>query len=247
LEIGDGNGHGFTLGWLRFHPGKGWVDVLSVQLDEGRKPYEAKWPPDLAPVVVKHARMKPDAYAALLRDLAVVNAAKLQPIKRNSSSSSSSDFWVYASLTSNKKHCIDLNWAGYKGSDAEVDFAKPRAAVVLAREALKDLDFEEHTLTEEERGWASAKFARDWKKFKDLEFHSWVRERYIITIGVVGDAKALPALRDILGGDPKDHCVYYAINAVTRLTKTDVRDKPVEEMNIEKTRRKVLELLRDRK
>jgi hypothetical protein len=128
-----------------------------------------------------------------------------------------------------------------------VDFAKPKAAVVLAREALKGLDLEEHTLTEEERGWASAKFARDWKKFKDLDFHWWVRERYIITIGVVGDAAALPALRDILGGDPKDHCVYYAINAITRLTKTDVRDKPVEEMNIEKTRRKVLELLRDRK
>src|SRR5690242_14682650 len=49
LEIGDGNGHGGTLGWLRFHPGKGGVDVLSVQFDEGRHPCESKWPPDRAP------------------------------------------------------------------------------------------------------------------------------------------------------------------------------------------------------
>jgi hypothetical protein len=34
---------------------------------------------------------------------------------------------------------------------------------------------------------------------------------------------------------------------VTRLTKKDVRDKPVEEMDIEKTRRKILDLLGDGK
>ena len=42
-------------------------------------------------------------------------------------------------------------------------------------------------------------------------------------------------------------CVYYAINAVTRLTKQDVRDKLVEEMDVEKTRQRVLEMLRGRK
>ena len=35
LEIGDGSGHGFTLGWLRFRPEGGWVDVLSFRLDQG--------------------------------------------------------------------------------------------------------------------------------------------------------------------------------------------------------------------
>src|SRR5262249_31196817 len=79
LEIGSGSGHGFTLGWTRFRPGEGGVDVLSIQLDEGRQPYSSTWPPDRAPVTVKRARMKPAAYAALLRDLAVVDAAKLQP------------------------------------------------------------------------------------------------------------------------------------------------------------------------
>jgi hypothetical protein len=247
LEIGDGSGHGFTLGWMRFQPGRDRVEVLSIELDEGRQPYESKWPPDRAPVVVKHAQMKPDGYAALLRDLAVVDAAKLEAIKRNSVTQSSRDFWVYARLMANKKTLIDFEWAGYWGSDAEVDFAKPQAAAALARAAVEGLDFKEHTLTEEDRSWASAKFVRDWKQFKDLKFHWWVRERYIITIGVVGDATALPTLRDILGGDPKDRCVYYAINAVTRLTKKDVRDKPVEEMDIEKTRRKVLDLLREGK
>jgi hypothetical protein len=246
LEIGDGDGHGGKLGWVRFLPGRDGVDVLSIQFDEGWEPYKSKWPPDRAPVIIKRARMKSDAYATLLRDLAVIDAAKLEPIKGNSFSSTH-DFWVYARLTVNKKALVGLDWAGYEGSSEELNFAKPRAVVTLAREAVKRLDFKAHTLTGTERAWASAKFARDWEKFKGLESHWWVRERYIITIGVVGDATAFPTLRDILGGDPKDRDVYYAINAVTRLTKTDVRDKPVEEMDVEKTRRKVLDLIRDEK
>jgi hypothetical protein len=247
LEIGDGSGHGFTLRWMRFRPGKDQVDVLRIKLDEGRESYKSKWPPDRAPVTIEHARMSSDDYAVLLRDVAVIDAAELKPVQRDSSTGSSQDFWVYARLTASQKILVDLNWAGYRGSDAEVEFAKPEAAVARAREAVKALDFKEHTLTEEERGWASMKFARDWKKFKGLEFHWWVRERYIITIGVVGDASALPALKDAMEGDPKDRCVYYAINAVTRLTKKDVREKPIEEMDVEKTRNRILELLRDMK
>jgi hypothetical protein len=247
LETGVGNGHGFTLGWMRFVPGTECVDVLSVQLIEGWQPYQSKWPPDRAPVTVKHAQMKPEAYATLLRDLAVVESAELKPIQRNGFSSSSNDFWVNARLTEKGKTLVDLNWAGYGGATAQLQFAKPQAGVALATEAVKGLGFKEHTLTEEERNWASTKFARDWKRFKDLESHWWVRERYIITIGVVGDATALPMLRDILESEPKDRCAYYAINAVTRLMKTDLRDKPVEEMDVEETRRKVLGLLRDGK
>src|SRR5262249_47829139 len=84
-----------------------------------------------------------------------------------------------------------------------------------------------HRLTNGERAWASAKFARDWTRIKELGDHWWVRECYIQTIGVVGDAAALSVLREILAtdppkGKPRDasdaRCVYYAINAVTRLT-----------------------------
>ena len=74
-----------------------------------------------------------------------------------------------------------------------------------------------------------------------------MRERYIITIGVVGDATALPTLLNILEGDPKDRCVYYAINAVTRLTKQDLRVKPVEEMDVDRVRRKILDAIQEGK
>src|SRR5208282_6232162 len=98
LEIGDGSGHGFTLNWWRFRPGDGSVHVLAVQLAGGWHPYNSKWPRDRAPVTVKHAQMKPDAYAALLHDLAIVNAAKLSPIPQEPghhlAMMSSRDFWV---------------------------------------------------------------------------------------------------------------------------------------------------------
>ena len=100
-----------------------------------------------------------------------------------------------------------------------------------------------------------SKFARDRKDFEGLEFHWWVQERYIETIGVVGDKSAFPVLREILATDPPKEkprdasdgrCVYLAINAVTRLTKKDVRDKPVADMDIEKTRQKVLDLIKEK-
>jgi NADPH-dependent ferric siderophore reductase len=104
------------------------------------------------------------------------------------------------------------------------------------------------------------------KKFREVESvkamelsHWWVRERYTMVIGVIGDETALTALREILTrapaerhkydspeidmSDSQDRFVYLAINAITRLTKKDVRPKPVEEMDVEATRRKVLELL----
>ena len=48
LEIGEGNGHGGTLRWLRLKPGKDAVDVLSIQFDKGWRPYKSRWPPDRA-------------------------------------------------------------------------------------------------------------------------------------------------------------------------------------------------------
>lgn len=41
--------------------------------------------------------------------------------------------------------------------------------------------------------------------------------------------------------------MYHAINDATRLVRKDVREKPVEEMDIEKTRVRVLELIKDKK
>ena len=174
-----------------------------------------------------------------------MGSAELTRIKRLSGHLSTADFWVYARVTPNDEKPIDLEWAGYEGSLGEADYAQPRAAVCLAREAVKGLDFTEHALTEEERVWASMKFARDWKRIESRQFYWWVRERYIVMIGIVGDSAALPTLRGILEGNAHERCVRYAIDAVTRLTKKDVRDITAGAINIENSRRKILDLLRD--
>jgi hypothetical protein len=255
LEIGDGYGHAGVLRWLRFQPGQGWVDVLSIEFDEGVRPYNSKWPPDRPQVTVQQARMKRDVYAALLHDLGVVCAAELKPIERHFGGGlwlGSQDSWAYAHLKA-KKMVFRLDWAGYPGSLSAVESAKPQAAVELAHEATEGLDFKDHALTQNDRAWASAKFARDWKHFRGRKFYWWVRESHIALIGTVGDATALPTLRrilegrreDRLGDESDDRCIYYAINAVTRLTKRDVRDKPVESMDIETTRRRIIDVLRD--
>jgi hypothetical protein len=247
LEIGDGHGHGFTLDWLRFTPTVGGVDVVTIHLDEGKEQYSSKWPPDRSKVVVKRARLETEAYRSLLQDLAVIHSASLKQIDRDSVNSSSNNFWVYTRLASQKQTSLDQQWSGYQSSLDEIHYAKPRAIVILAQEAVKKLDFKEHTLTAEERRWASSKFARDWKVIKNSEDYWWVRERYIMMIGVIGDSTTLPTLRDIMAGDPKERLVYYAINAISRLTGKDVRDKPVESMDVEKVRQKILEMIADGK
>lgn len=125
-------------------------------------------------------------------------------------------------------------------------YAKPNAMMTLAREATKELSFQKHELTETDREWFSRKFIREWKTIKEESSFWWVRERAIVTAGVAGDKSVLPTLREILESDVKDRSIYYTINAVTRLTKKDVRDKPIEEMDIKKTREVVLKLLRDK-
>jgi len=243
LEIGGGVGHApFTLQWMRFKPGQGGVNVLAIELKE--KPYRSKWPTDAAAVTVESSHLSQAVYAALLGDLAVINAARLRSV-REDSSICSANMWVNARLTAKNKIPVELDWAGYLHGHTEMDRAKPEAAVAVAQAAVKALDFKVHTLTPEERAWASAKFARDWKKHKNLDTHWWVVLRAITTIGVVGEKSALPTLRDILQSDSSDHAAYVAINAVTRLTKKDVREQPVEEMDVGKTRQRVLKLLKE--
>lgn len=98
---------------------------------------------------------------------------------------------------------------------------------MLAHRAIKAIKFKDAVLTKEDRAWASAKFARDWKGFLQEEFHWWVLERSIRVVGLVGDDSALPLLREILDRDKTDHTVYHSINAITCLTNKDLRDKPV--------------------
>lgn len=248
LEIGDGSGHGFSLSWLLFRPGDDGVQVLSIRYKQERKQYRSTWPPDLAPVTVYSARMGMEAYSILQRDLSQVAASQPQLREGVGFTKSTNNFWVFARLALGALSCMELHWAGYWSTREEWQFITPRAAVTLAREAVAGLDFTDHPLTSVERAWASAKFIRDWAILQRMKFTWWVRERYLIMIGVVGDASVLPLLREVINEppeNPSDRNRYFAINAVTRLLGKDVRDKPVEEMDVEKTRTKVLELFQD--
>lgn len=242
LVIGRGNGHGGILEWLRFTPSKDSVKVLSVKYDNGRKVFKSKWPPDNAPIGVKITSLNKDIYNHLLNDLAIINSATLVS-STSDLSRSTNDIWVSVRLTREAKTLIDLDWAGYQSAREEAEFAKPATAINIVDKALKKLEFNNYALTKEDRTWASEKFAKDWTRFKDLKSYMWVRTRYLEMIGVAGDSSSLPALRDLLKENPPE--VYYAINAVTRLVGKDVRDKPVEEMDIEINRRKLLEVLKD--
>lgn len=245
LEIGSGTGHGLNLRWFRFRPTTDGIEILSISLEESREQYHLKWPPDRVPVKIQKAEMKLADYSAMLRQIAMVDAAELKPRKTKQDFSSSGSFWVHARLAVAEKTLVDLEFAGYQGSANELKSAKPKAMTTIALQAIKQIQFKDYVLTKEDRVWISAKFGRDWKAFLKEEFHWWVRERSIMLVGVVGDVSALPVLKEILGRDPKDRSVYYAINAITRLTSKDMREKPVEEMDVEKTRQRVLDLLNE--
>jgi hypothetical protein len=241
LEIGFGDGHGFTLEWLRFLPEPKGVAVLSLKLVGSREPYKSKWEPEVRiKVIAKKASLQKDEYARLLSSLAEADSAQLKPVELKEFTNSSANFWVNTRLTHDRKALLDLDWAGYWAGVTEIEFAKPQAMVDLARESIKGLDFKDHQLTDSERIWVSEKFARDWKKIEKREFYWWVRESYLQLIGMAGDKSALPTLRNILSQkytkeelrDSTSRCLYFAINAVTRLTKSGIREKPVEKMDL---------------
>lgn len=250
LEIGAGNGHGGTFRAIRFLPSENGVDILEIT-HEDRTPYRSTWPPDVAPVEVRRARMSMDVYRALLADLATVSSARLSSTADPLSSTLSTDnFWVAARLTSKDKTHFDFDWCDYPGNQQSAKSAKAEAAVTLCREAMKKLKFEVITPTTEDRRWASTRFNRDWKKYRGSDRYWWVRERAIITIGVVGDRSVYPTLLEILSTptadkDSNSHCVYYAVNATVRLTKTEVRTKPVEELNLKEIAPKAIALLEE--
>lgn len=256
LEIGSGSGHGFTMEWLRFVPTKDMVNVLRVQYDEGFKQYRTKWPPDITPVFIQKASMTTSQYADLIKDIAMVSAVKLRPIEKDflngsiTSTWSSDSFLASAKVFSQQKMVVDLNFAGYRSSSEEINYAKPETAMKLATEAVARLPFKADKLNDEDRAWASAKFIRDWKQMKASDDYWWVKERYLVTIGVAGNSAVIPCVREILLSQPilnargsNDRIVYYAINALTRLSKKDVRTHPVEQMDIRKNRDLVIQSL----
>lgn len=245
VVIGYGSGHGGTLGWVRFHPTRDGIELLVIEYDKGWQPYDSKWSPDIAPITVKHGLMSKSAYATLLHQISVINSARLSPTPRNSASWSSADFWVAADISLEDQSLVDLNWAGYASSFDEIDYVKPHTIVGIARKAIAKVNLTDYSLTTADRRWASGKFVNDWKSFSEREFYWWVGERLLIMIGALGDRSVIPTLLEVIQRNitdgPSDRKIYYAINAVTRLTGRDVRPRPVEEMDLELTRQKVLQ------
>ncbi|MEP6705098.1 MAG: hypothetical protein ABJB34_09870, partial [Acidobacteriota bacterium] len=187
LVIGYGSGHGGSLGWVRFRPVEGGVEVLSIELDEGWNPYKSKWGPDVVPVAVKRGKLAKRTYASLLHDLAIVSSVRMRPIQRNSITMSSGDFWAASRLTVGNRKLLDWDWAGYPGSLHEVEYAKPNVGVELAREKIAKMPHKDHSLSVEERRWADAKFIEDWNKLSQRELYWWVAERLIMLSGQIGD------------------------------------------------------------
>lgn len=249
LEIGTGNGHGGTLHWLRFRPEQIHVEVLAISYDERGEQYRSKWPPDRVPLKVQRGLITKDAYSTLLTKIGWLKAAKLEPKKSKSSSFSSADFWVSVYGVWKTVPILDYDWASYDGSGEEPHFAVPRAIAGLAAKSVKSANAKEYEFTAADRAWASARFNRDWPKFEKSKTHWWVKYRYLSLIGVLGNEDVFPTLRKQLNAfDPQKsetaRTTYYTINAATRLTKTDVRTKPVEEMDLQENAAKVFELLR---
>lgn len=239
-----GSGHGFILVWQVFRPKEDGVEILSFEYRGGRKSYDTKWAPDEAPVFLQKATLPKDDYEALLRIVGVIRAASLVEVNSNRGWGSSGNFYVFVRIPEAKDGWYQEEYAGYSGSLNERTYSKPRAMETLLNEALKPLTWTKAELTAADRGWVSRKFADDWGRINGRQFYWWVMENALKLVGCAGDASSLPLLAEIIrDGDPKDRKTYYAINAATRLSGIDVREKPVEQMDVEATRAKLLPLL----
>ncbi|HXX92687.1 MAG TPA: HEAT repeat domain-containing protein, partial [Planctomycetota bacterium] len=248
VETGTGGGHGFTLDWGRLRPGARGVEVLEISYDQGRKPYSSKWPPDTAPVTAKSAVMTPADYRTLLAVMTAVGGATISKKATGRYMSSTLDFYSYTNVAKDGNRIFADEFAGYRGTLEEPKYAKVLAMTNLVEATMKTLDLKDHVLDDADRSWVSQRFIRDWNRIKgEKSFYWWVQERLLIIVGAAGDGSALPLLGTIIReGDPKDRKVYYAINAATRLLGKDVRGEPVEEMDVEAVRTKLLPLLPER-
>jgi hypothetical protein len=245
VETGSGSGHGFTLSWNRFHPKGEDVEILSVTYSAGRKPYDSTWPPDDAPVTARKAGLNRGEYAAMLQVLATLEAATLNEKKTNHYGFSTGSFYAYIRVARPDQDLFREEYAGYPGTQKEPQYAKAQAAAAFVTDFLKSVPLKDQPLGREDRAWVSERFARDWKRvIPHDKFYGWVQERLLILVGAAGDDSALPLLAEVIrDGDPKDRKTYYAINAATRLLGKDVRDKPLEEMDVLEVKRRILPLL----
>lgn len=228
LEIGFGAGHGGSQHWMRFVPGRDGIEVLEIA-------FGLREAVPAGSLVVTRGRMTSAAYRTLLGDIARVRSARLEPV-RGELWTAFADFWVQVRLT-DPVPGIDWDWAGYHGSLGEIKYAKPKAVVALVRDAVEGIAFKPHALTDADRAWASAKFARDWERTESKDFYWWVHERALIMIGLAGDASALPTLNRVLDSNRKDRYRFDARHATRKLLLHAPRVRYLHETEVEWERR----------
>lgn len=251
LDIGYGSSWPQSLLWLRFWPTNTGARILSISFKSKELSYDSTWPPDAAFVAVESALLNSETYTHLLRCVSAIDSARLTSNVKGFEKFSSNSLWVAARAIEGNGALINMNWAGRISNRAEIDYAKPLAAVNFVQKRMPEAALQAHVITDSDREWASQKFLRDWEWLNEKSQYWWLRELYIETIGMVGNASVVPSLLQIVSAgcdhpspqvDEKSRCVYLAINAITRLTGVEVRDMPVEEMNITVARKKVLNI-----
>lgn len=243
LNVGNGSGHGGLLRWIRLRPGPDSVEVLTIEYQGSRKPYDTPWPPDEAPVTVAVTSLGLREYSTLLRVLGCLAAATVERTPARTFFSSSADFYAYVRASTEDRALFEDEYAGYLGTLNASTYARVKAAGELITEVLKLAT----PLPPEklDRAWVTGRFLRDWARIAPhKDFYWWVKERLLIVVGALGDASALPVLRDVIrDGDVKARTTYHAINAATRLLGTDVRGSDVQRMDVDAVRKKLLPLL----
>lgn len=246
LVLGSGSGHGSMLTWQRLRPKDDGVEILSIEFRGNRKPYQTKWGPDAGQAVLQRSSLAKDDYAALLAVIGMIRAASIVEVSTNHFFSTSGDFYVFVQAPEPRDRGYLAEYAGYQGTSGERRYAKPTAIERCVRDVLKKVEWTRGEPTAEDRAWVGRKFVDDWTRINQIEEKGywWVQESALQLVGLAGDASALPVLTEIIrDGKADDRKTYYAINAATRLCGTDVRDKPVETMDIDATRAKLLPLL----
>ena len=244
LVVMTGSGHGGTLTLYRITPaGTGGCVILRIAFNEGRQSYSTRYPPAQVPVTVQTAALSADTFAAYTSFVSRVEAATLTALHSDQWTHSSSDFCALVSVEADGKALFKEAFVGYPSSQ-RLPFAK---ALTLSRgttELLQGAEFADHTLTESERSWASS-FITGWHYPDGHDW--WVRERLLMMSGVVGDTSCLPMLQKTIESTSdqasESRQVYRAINAIANLTGKDVREKPLEDMDLEANRVRTLKML----
>jgi hypothetical protein len=135
-----------ALEWYRLHRAGDRVEVLHLETGGGNDAVKARG------VRVERAWIEPKGYEDLLRDLAWISGARLQPresiLLRVRSGCS---IWSYARISGGSRESWEDAWAGGSGFGDELRYARSRACVARVAEAVSRERFESFEATPADR------------------------------------------------------------------------------------------------